>query len=182
MSHGQSTSNNGNPTREYNSWKQMIARCYRHSASAYYKYGARGIKVCHRWRTDSTAFLRDMGPRPQAMTLDRIDNNAGYDCGNCADCRSRGVLKTNCRWATLRTQANNTRRNVFVTIDKETHTITEWLRIYGLKEATYKKRRYRYNWSILDAITVPIISPQEAGRRARTSEQLAGFPARRKTA
>lgn len=83
----------GSPT--YISWQGMIRRCTNPSAADYHRYGGRGITVCQRWR-DFSAFLEDMGERPAGLTLDRIDNNRGYEPGNC-------------RWSTV-TEQNRNRR------------------------------------------------------------------------
>lgn len=80
----------------YNSWRGMIERCYRQDHVAFEHYGARGISVCTAWRTDFAAFLRDMGERPEGRSLDRIDNDKGYEPGNC-------------RWATGSEQRANQR-------------------------------------------------------------------------
>jgi hypothetical protein len=71
---------------------------------SYKEYGGRGIKVCDRWNRDIQGqkqgfanFIEDVGHRPKGKTLDRIDNNKGYE-------------KSNCRWATPSEQASNQRR------------------------------------------------------------------------
>jgi hypothetical protein len=97
-------------TAIYNAWKTMVGRCHNARHSSYYKYGSRGIFVCERWRNSFAAFFEDMGERPRGMSVDRIDNDGGYCCGKCKDCRSSGVVACNCRWATDSEQQLNTRR------------------------------------------------------------------------
>jgi hypothetical protein len=87
---------NNKPTREYNSWTSMKTRCYNENYNGYVKYGLRGIKVCDRWINSFENFLNDMGPRPENTTLDRIDNNKGYE-------------PSNCRWSTISVQNTNRR-------------------------------------------------------------------------
>src|SRR5580704_9962799 len=59
---------------EYNSWVNMKTRCSNRKTDAWRLYGARGIRVCTRWRRSFMAFYRDMGARPQGKTLDRRKN------------------------------------------------------------------------------------------------------------
>lgn len=86
---------------EWNSYISMVNRCHNPLHKDYKYYGARGRQVCNRWRlgdddkTGFECFLEDMAPRPSVnLTLDRVDNNGGYEPGNC-------------RWATKEQQTQN---------------------------------------------------------------------------
>lgn len=73
----------GRQTVEYVAWQAMIRRCESAYHPAYKNYGGRGITVCTEWRSDFTAFLACVGPRPSAShSIDRIDNDRGYEPGN----------------------------------------------------------------------------------------------------
>jgi hypothetical protein len=103
----------------YNTWNTIIFRCENPRCGTYEYYGGSGKKVCERWH-DITAFIADInaaiGPRPEGRyahgrpiyTLDRIDNDGHYSCGQCAECIRNG-WPFNCRWATKSEQAANRR-------------------------------------------------------------------------
>lgn len=83
----------------YRTWHCMMQRCTNPKHKRYSYYGGRGIAICSEWREDFRNFYRDMGDRPEGLTLDRIDADKGY-------------YKENCKWATLSEQNYNTRRSI----------------------------------------------------------------------
>jgi hypothetical protein len=97
--HGHARHGKLSPT--YISWRSMNYRCYYPKCNGYHRYGGAGVTVCDRWRHNFEAFLADMGERPHKFTLDRIDNELGYEPGNC-------------RWVTWRAQEGNRRNNIHV--------------------------------------------------------------------
>lgn len=112
--------------REYRSWKDMRARCSNPNDADYADYGGRGIAVCERW-SDFALFYADMGDRPDATTLDRIDVNGPYEPGNC-------------RWASAKAQANNKRSNRLITIGGDTKTLQQWCDQFGIEPSVVRYR------------------------------------------
>ncbi len=127
---------------EYRTWAGMKTRCLNRRSSQWENYGGRGIKVCKRWRESFANFMKDMGPRPSSNhSLDRVNNNGNY-------------IKHNCRWATQAEQSRNTYRNVLITHNGETKTLSEWARVAGITPACLRDR-YRTGWPFHRAISLP---------------------------
>lgn len=125
-------------------YKGMKARCYIVSSSNYERYGGRGITVCERWLGDRGFwnFVEDMGNRPSGYSIDRIDNDAGYS-------------PENCRWASAKEQAKNTRnvsRAMRVEYNGESRTISEWANELGIKQTTLYMRLTKYKWPVEKAL------------------------------
>lgn len=119
-------------------YRAMVDRCYNPTTDSYPHYGGRGITVCQRWLESISNFVADMGERPPATTLDRIDPDGPY----CPE---------NCRWATINEQANNKKRNHTLTCNSQTLTIAQWSRITGIPASTIRNRLCR-GWSAEQAL------------------------------
>ena len=131
-------------TRLYEIWTDMKQRCLNPNQKTYKYYGGRGITICKEWIDDFMSFY-DWALEnwyQDKLTIDRIDVNGGYEPNNC-------------RWVTMETQLGNTRRNHFVEINGESHTIAEWARIYGINPQTINSR-LRKGISEQDAILIPV--------------------------
>lgn len=132
----------GRRSSAHSTWTGIITRCTNPKQKNYRNYGGRGVTVCERWRNSFEAFLEDVGEKPSPKhTIDRIDNSKGYEPGNV-------------RWATMTEQHRNKRNNRRITIDGETHCITEWEDIKNLPRYMIRNRLAR-GWSEQDAVLTP---------------------------
>lgn len=125
----------------YGAWQQMILRCHDPNNDSYGRYGARGIRVCDRWRDNFQNFLADMGERPDGLTLDRIEPTGNYEPGNC-------------RWADSKTQ----RANISEAGDRRTRTAI-----------SISKKEYWRRWRVERGL--PADEPYKARRAALRKAQ-----------
>lgn len=110
ISHGMSGSS------LYNVWLSMKGRCTTPSYTRFENYGGRGIVFCDEWLTFEP--FRDWALAngyQKGLQIDRADNNGNY----CPE---------NCRFVTSTVNANNTRKNVWLTAFGETKTRAQWSR------------------------------------------------------
>lgn len=140
----------------YATWCTMHARCRNPKNEDFLRYGGRGIRVCERWASFA-AFAADMGPRPRGGTLDRIDSDGDYGPGNC-------------RWASPLVQSNNRPGwNIPVTLNGETHNVSEWTRRLGVKPF-FVYNRLRRGWTPERALTTPPANRGQSGAIAALQE------------
>ncbi|MDC6267224.1 hypothetical protein [Lysinibacillus fusiformis] len=125
-------------------WSNMKQRCLNKNDFNYYNYGGRGITVCEEW-CNKDSFINfynwamSSGYK-DTLTIDRIDNDGNYE-------------PSNCRWTTLKVQANNKRSNTNYTYKNKTKTLTEWADELNLSYHGLFKRINNYNYTFEKAIT-----------------------------
>jgi hypothetical protein len=128
-------------TGAYKSWSHMKSRCLDKNNTHWGRYGGRGIKVCKDWLVFEN-FYRDMGDRPEGMTLDRKNNEKGY-------------FQDNCRWVSRKTQSNNKNGNIFLVLFEIKKTIAQWAEILEIKPHILEWRK-KAGWSDEKVLTKPI--------------------------
>lgn len=115
-------------TRIYNIWKGMRKRCYNPNSNNYHNYGGRGITICNEW-SDFRNFYDwaiENGYQDD-LTIERKNNNGNYE-------------PSNCKWATMKEQANNSRNNHEITIHNESKLLHEWSEEIGITSANVLMR------------------------------------------
>lgn len=99
-------------TPEYTAWKNLKRRVSNPKSRNFHRYGGRGIKVCARWKDSFSAFVSDVGLRPNAeLSIDRVNNDGHYSCGHCEECLKNN-WPANYRWATRSEQGMNKCNNI----------------------------------------------------------------------
>lgn len=132
-------------------WSHIIQRTCNPKNAAFKHYGGRGITVCESWKKDSCSFIRWAlrNGYKAGLTIDRINNNEGYN-------------PSNCRWVNMKTQSRNRRSNRYITFNGETHCISEWAELIGISEYTIS-RRLRSGWSEERSLKEPLRGTKSCG-------------------
>lgn len=125
----------------YVAWANMMGRCYNPNHPCFKHYGERGIAVCQVWH-DFAAFYAAVGDPPSGMTLERADNDRGYEPDNVC-------------WATQKQQTRNTRQNHLITYEGETLCLSDWSIRTGISRDTLAAR-CRADWPIERVLTEPV--------------------------
>lgn len=130
--HGLSKTNSVH-NRLYRIWSGIKDRCGNPKSKYWSKYGERGILVCDEWINDYQVFhdWSMANGYNDSLTLDRIDNNKGYE-------------PLNCRWVDYAVQENNRTNNICFLIDNKKYTLSQLARKDGItrKQA---ERKYKEN-------------------------------------
>lgn len=132
-----------NGTRLYRIWKNMRRRCNNKNSEAYKNYGGRGVKVCAEW--DDYLVFKEWALShgySDDLTIDRIDNNKGYE-------------PINCRWVSRKIQSNNQRSNIKITYKDVTMNAAQWADYLGLTRSCIYHRIDR-GWSDKEIVETPM--------------------------
>lgn len=142
------TKHNHSNDRLYNIWLKMRDRCYNKKNKSYADYGGRGIIVCEEWNSDFMSFYNwsikngyDESLPTSECSIDRIDVNGNY-------------CPSNCRWATIKEQANNKRNNRMITYMGKTQSVSMWADELNISVGKLRSRLDR-NWTVERAFTTP---------------------------
>lgn len=121
----------------------MKNRCLNPNASDFQYYGGRGVTLAPAW-TEFDGFVKDMGIRPEGMTLERKDSKLGY-------------TKDNCVWASRLVQSRNRDYTLNLEFNGETLKTWEWAEKLNLKLPSFHMRLFKYRQG--DASYASIFQP-----------------------
>lgn len=140
------TTHGESKTRLWDVWQGMKARCGNPNHESYKNYGGRGIAVCAEWTSDFATFRKwaVQNGYKSGLTLERRDNNGGYDPDNC-------------RWAPRSEQMRNMRRNRWVEYQGRMILFCDLCLEVGLSPHVLHNRLFSYGWPIEEAVSVPVL-------------------------
>lgn len=139
---------NGRFTPEYRAYRNMLTRGRNPNIKHSERYVLRGITVATEWLpgSDGSGFKRffsHIGPKPSPKhTLDRIDNDRGYEPGNV-------------RWATPAEQLMNRSTTRTLTVNGVTKPLLDWAAEACIAPSIISQRIDKLGWSEDRAISTP---------------------------
>ena len=130
--------------RLYIIWESAIQRCHNPKQTNYYRYGARGIRVCAEWRDYATfrAWAVSHG-YAKGLTLDRKESSGNYEPDNC-------------QWIPAREQQWNQRNNHRLTLNGVTKTLPLWANELGMSPDLLRSRKAN-GWTDEQILTTPVL-------------------------
>jgi hypothetical protein len=141
--HGMAMLETGVRHPDYCIWMKMKSRCLNPNDKSYKNYGARGIKVCDRWKDSFAWFIEDMGWRPNKnYSIERINYNGDY----CPE---------NCKWVHKSEQTKNTRRVKLIEYNGNFYCLSDLCKLLKLPYSTMRHRVYDLNIPFEEAIKYP---------------------------
>lgn len=142
-------------------WESMHERCEYEKHVQYHNYGGRGISVCDEWDEyipfAKWAFSNGYS---DGFSIDRIDTNGNYEPDNC-------------RWSTMKEQANNKRTNRIIIYQEQEYTLTELAEKVGMNVTTLRER-LNLGWSVDDAVNRPVRLRTKGWRMSNCGADMRG--------
>lgn len=135
-----STKHGMSKSRLYGIWCGIKDRCNNPQSDSYSNYGKRGIGICVEWDNDFNSFMEwslNNGYLDN-LTIDRIDNNKGYEPNNC-------------RWTTSKEQGRNKRNNILIFYKGKRQNLSAWCEELNLNYDTVWARLRVSKMSVEDA-------------------------------
>lgn len=121
-------------------YRGMVKRCYDEKLTGkdWKNYGGKGVKVCEEWLKNPSSF-QDWALAngyDKSLSIDRIDSDGDY----CPE---------NCRWITIEENVKRAAETL-ITVDEETHNLTEWSDIIGKgkQNVGYYYRTYGVEYTV----------------------------------
>lgn len=124
----------------YAVWQTMKQRCENPNCRGYRWYGAKGIKVCAAWHDFKTFYDWAVNNGYEhGLTIERKNHHGDYE-------------PSNCEWITMSEQQSNKSSLHLLTVNGETHTVSEWSKLTGIPRTTLTNR-ILLGWSPSEVIT-----------------------------
>lgn len=140
----QNTTHGKTNSHLYSIWRGMRDRIFNKNARCYKDYGGRGIKICDEWLNFENFYEWSINNGYQDdLTIERKDVNGNY----CLE---------NCKWATMKEQANNRRTNHFIEFNGKNQSMSDWAKEINIPYQTLKSRINSMGWEIERALTTPV--------------------------
>lgn len=121
-------------------WVGMRSRCTNPKNARYHVYGARGITIDPRW-SEFSNFLSDMGKCPEGYSIERSDNNKGYN-------------KDNCYWLPRDKQALNRQDSINILYEEQIWCLKSLCTYLGKAYLKVYKRYIMRGWELHKALDI----------------------------
>jgi hypothetical protein len=144
-------------TRIYSIFKWIKQRCNNNNDKRYLTYWAKGIQCL--WK-DFEWFYKDMSVEYYKHVKKHWEKNTSIDRIDW----TKSYYKENCRWATMKEQARNTKSNVFITYNWICLTVAWWVEKIWITRECFAWRVRRW-WSMKEIVEIPKLTNQYDNRR-----------------
>lgn len=134
----------------YHKWAGMVRRCYNPNHNSHAYYLDKGIQVDQEWKDDFFTFMNWAlsNGYEEHLSLDRINNEMGYNAGNCRwtneliQAQNRGIHKDNKTGVNGSRRMPNGRYHAYITREFKRYNLGMYDTITEVKEARERAEQY----------------------------------------